>query len=55
MTDIDAGAAAPEETADAPPGIRILAQFVRDLSFENPRRKACAAARPSRRSISASR
>ncbi len=36
MTDIDAGAAAPEETADAP-GIRILAQFIRDLSFENPR------------------
>ena len=36
MTDTDAGAAAPEETADAP-GIRILAQFIRDLSFENPR------------------
>jgi preprotein translocase subunit SecB len=35
MTDTDAGAAAPEETADAP-GIRILAQFIRDLSFENP-------------------
>ena len=38
MTDIDAGAAAPEaaEGAEAP-GIRILAQFIRDLSFENPR------------------
>jgi len=30
MTDIDAG-------ATAQPSIRILAQFVRDLSFENPR------------------
>ncbi len=39
MTDIDAGAASPQENgaATAPPGIRILAQFVRDLSFENPR------------------
>ena len=36
MTDIDAGAAAPEAGA-AEPGIRILAQFIRDLSFENPR------------------
>ena len=36
MTDIDAGAGAPE-TASAEPGIRILAQFIRDLSFENPR------------------
>ena len=38
MTDIDAGAGAPPEaqTADQP-GIRILAQFIRDLSFENPR------------------
>ena len=35
MTDIDAGAAAPEGSAE--PGIRILAQFIRDLSFENPR------------------
>jgi preprotein translocase subunit SecB len=35
MTDIDAGAAAPDQ-AEAP-GIRILAQFVRDFSFENPR------------------
>lgn len=34
MTDIDAGAAAPQA---AEPGIRILAQFIRDLSFENPR------------------
>src|SRR3954471_9911564 len=39
MTDIDAGADAPQ-TDQAPiegPGIRILAQFIRDLSFENPR------------------
>ncbi len=35
MTDIDAGAGAPEAAAE--PGIRILAQFIRDLSFENPR------------------
>jgi len=35
MTDTDAGAAAPDETVEAP-GIRILAQFIRDLSFENP-------------------
>ena len=35
MTDIDAGAAAPEGSAE--PGIRILAQFIRDLSMENPR------------------
>ena len=37
MTDIDAGAGAPETETEAQPGIRILAQFVRDLSFENPR------------------
>lgn len=38
MTDIDAGAGAPETEDGAPaPGIRILAQFVRDLSFESPR------------------
>jgi preprotein translocase subunit SecB len=36
MTDTDTGAAAPEGQA-AEPGIRILAQFIRDLSFENPR------------------
>ena len=36
MTDIDAGQAAPQLAADGP-GIRILAQFIRDLSFENPR------------------
>lgn len=35
MTDIDSGAGAPEAAAE--PGIRILAQFIRDLSFENPR------------------
>ena len=39
MTDIDAGAGAPEteDAAAQGPGIRILAQFVRDLSFESPR------------------
>ena len=36
MTDTDAGAEGAAEQADAP-GIRILAQFIRDLSFENPR------------------
>jgi len=36
MTDIDAGAEGAAEQAEAP-GIRILAQFIRDLSFENPR------------------
>lgn len=34
MTDIDAGAQAQDS---AEPGIRVLAQFIRDLSFENPR------------------
>jgi preprotein translocase subunit SecB len=37
MTD---AAPAPEETldeAESGPGIRVLAQFIRDLSFENPR------------------
>jgi len=39
MTDIDAGAAGAQEngSASGEPGIRILAQFIRDLSFENPR------------------
>ena len=42
MTDSDSGAGdqalAPEGDVDAAqPGIRILAQFIRDLSFENPR------------------
>jgi preprotein translocase subunit SecB len=36
MTDLDADASAPDLAAE-PPGIRILAQFVRDFSFENPR------------------
>lgn len=38
MTDIDAGGA-PSLQTETPegPGIRILAQFIRDLSFENPR------------------
>jgi preprotein translocase subunit SecB len=35
MTDIDVGAN--EGAAADPPGIRILAQFARDFSFENPR------------------
>lgn len=37
MTDTDAGAAAPQVAEGGEPGIRILAQFTRDLSFENPR------------------
>ena len=37
MTDIDAGAVAAEGEAAELPGIRILAQFARDFSFENPR------------------
>ena len=37
MTDLDPGAEAPLGQAAEPPGIRILAQFVRDFSFENPR------------------
>ena len=36
MTDIDPGASAQNGQADEP-GIRILAQFIRDMSFENPR------------------
>jgi preprotein translocase subunit SecB len=36
MTDIDAGAEAANGAVEQP-GIRILAQFVRDFSFENPR------------------
>ncbi len=32
MSDLDTAGAAPPE-----PGIRVLAQFIRDLSFENPR------------------
>ena len=36
MTDIDAGAGMQDQAAEGP-GIRILAQFIRDLSFENPR------------------
>lgn len=35
MTDTDAGAGAQNQGEG--PGIRILAQFIRDLSFENPR------------------
>lgn len=37
MTDTDAAAPAQENGAGQEPGIRILAQFIRDLSFENPR------------------
>jgi len=37
MTDTDVGAGAPETAAPQEGGgIRILAQFIRDLSFENP-------------------
>jgi preprotein translocase subunit SecB len=35
MTDVDAGTTPPAE--QAAPQIRILAQFIRDLSFESPR------------------
>jgi preprotein translocase subunit SecB len=38
MTDTESGAPAPVAAGEAgPPGLRIVAQFVRDLSFENPR------------------
>jgi preprotein translocase subunit SecB len=38
MSDVDSlPAAASPEAGATEPGIRILAQFVRDLSFENPR------------------
>jgi preprotein translocase subunit SecB len=38
MSDIDQGAPQNGEAAAAePPGIRVLAQYIRDLSFENPR------------------
>jgi preprotein translocase subunit SecB len=36
MSEIDVGALGAPEAAEGP-GIRILAQFIRDLSFENPR------------------
>jgi preprotein translocase subunit SecB len=37
MTDTDAANGADDQAQAEGPGIRILAQFVRDLSFENPR------------------
>ena len=38
MTDIETGAAgAPKPGQPGDPGFRILAQFIRDLSFENPK------------------
>ena len=37
MTDYDAGPAAAPQEPMTQPGFRILAQFIRDLSFENPR------------------
>lgn len=38
MTDTETGAeGVPQEAPPGQPGFRILAQFVRDLSFENPR------------------
>ena len=38
MTDTNEGAPAPDGSVDPnqAPGIRVLAQFIRDLSFENP-------------------
>ncbi|WP_374575140.1 protein-export chaperone SecB [Phenylobacterium sp.] len=37
MTDTDAADTLPSNGAEEAPGIRILAQFARDFSFENPR------------------
>ncbi len=38
MTDTESGAPVPPTEAGASqPGLRVIAQFVRDLSFENPR------------------
>ena len=37
MTDTDVAQAGQDTEAADAPGIRILAQFIRDLSFENPR------------------
>ena len=38
MSDIETGASATgADEMPQPPGIRVLAQFIRDLSFENPR------------------
>ncbi|MTI44362.1 protein translocase subunit secB [Roseibium hamelinense] len=36
MTDTNDGAAAPEAEAGAAPGMHILGQYIKDLSFENP-------------------
>ncbi|MGZ8363645.1 MAG: protein-export chaperone SecB [Caulobacteraceae bacterium] len=36
MTDIDLGGAPAADQPQAEPGFRVLAQFIRDLSFENP-------------------
>ena len=57
MTDIDPRRAngGPGAADDGPPGIRILAQYIRDLSFENPHApESLRGGRPSRRSTSAS-
>ncbi|HEY8573576.1 protein-export chaperone SecB [Phenylobacterium sp.] len=37
MTDTDAASGALDPAQQEGPGIRVLAQFIRDLSFENPR------------------
>jgi preprotein translocase subunit SecB len=37
MTDTDVAAGQENGQALAEPGIRVLAQYIRDLSFENPR------------------
>ena len=51
MTDTDAAGPETNGAAGQEPGIRILAQFIRDLSFENPRApetlRANTAAQPS--------
>ena len=37
MTDLPPQAGPPGQPTEGPPGIRILAQYIRDLSFESPR------------------
>jgi protein-export chaperone SecB len=51
MSESDAGAPLPPEGAAEGPGIRILAQFIRDLSFENPRAPEALRASPSQPQI----
>lgn len=50
MTDTDVAGGQPPQEGEAP-GIRILAQFIRDLSFENPRAPETLRAAPSQPQI----